>query len=78
MLAGMLNQNVRLHPGVETLISLSVPAVNPTPHEQIRQYFQDDTFYVNDVNTRGLCDTTTAFICEAFSPYAATVKVGKP
>lgn len=45
---------------------------------QIRQYFKDDTFYVTDLEARGLCDDdmdTTAFPCEEFGPSAATVKV---
>ena len=49
------------------------------PHpRQIRQYFKDDTFYVTDLEARGLCDDdmeTTAFVCEEFGPSAATVKV---
>lgn len=46
--------------------------------QQIRQYFKDDTFYVTDLEDRGLCDddiTTTTFACTEFDPSAATVKV---
>lgn len=47
----------------------------------MRQYFTDESFYAEDMDQRGLCDVspgdtpTTAFICDAFSPSAATVKV---
>lgn len=68
-------RNYREVEDAPVLKPLSVRAMNPTPNAQIRQYFKDDTFYENDVNARGLCDATTAFVCEAFSPYAATVKV---
>ncbi|CAM9375513.1 unnamed protein product, partial [Sphacelaria rigidula] len=54
--------------------SMSCPIVAGAA-AMIRQYFKDDTFYVNDLNSRGLCGASTAFACEGFSPYAATVKV---
>lgn len=41
---------------------------------QIRQYFKDSSFYVADAWLRGLCPNPQ-FICEAFAPSAATVKV---
>lgn len=49
--------------------------------EQIRQYFRNASFYEDDVTRRGLCadlpnaNDTNSFICEAFSPAAATLKV---
>lgn len=53
-----------------------------THHEhtarQVRQYFLDESFYAADVSVRGLCDDDESiFACEAFSPSAATVKVGR-
>ncbi|CAM9771338.1 unnamed protein product, partial [Sphacelaria rigidula] len=54
--------------------SMSCPVVAGAA-AMIRQYFKDETFYVNDLNSRGLCGASTAFACEAFAPYAATVKV---
>lgn len=43
---------------------------------QIRQYFKDSSFYVTDLEARGLCNgTSSAFVCEEFDPSAATVKV---
>ncbi|CAM9739795.1 unnamed protein product [Choristocarpus tenellus] len=41
---------------------------------QVRQYFKDEAFYLGDLNTRGVCDNGSSFICEAFSPSGATVK----
>lgn len=43
---------------------------------QIRQYFKDSAFYLGDLEARGLCaNDTSSFVCQAFSPSAATVKV---
>ena len=40
---------------------------------QVRQYFVDSNFYARDVKARGFCDD--GFVCNEFSPSAATVKV---
>ncbi|CAM9309050.1 unnamed protein product [Choristocarpus tenellus] len=40
----------------------------------VRQYFKNETFYVNDFETRGVCQDGSPFQCEAFSPSGATVK----
>lgn len=53
---------------------------SPSDDEKVRQYFKDESFYVADVEQRGHCvdstDVDTAnFICDPFSPSAATVKV---
>lgn len=42
---------------------------------QVRQYFSDSSFYAKDVSSRDFCDG--GFICDDFSPSAATVKVSK-
>lgn len=44
-------------------------------YHQVRQYFSDSSFYAKDVSSRGFCDG--GFICDDFSPSAATVKVSK-
>lgn len=42
----------------------------------MRQYFSDPSYYANDVQTRGMCSGGASnFLCEAFSPSSATVKV---
>ncbi|CAM9790716.1 unnamed protein product, partial [Ectocarpus fasciculatus] len=51
--------------------SMSCPIVAGAS-AMIRQYFVDETFYTADVTARGFC--SDGFICEGFSPSAATVK----
>ncbi|CAN0198353.1 unnamed protein product [Ectocarpus sp. 6 AP-2014] len=51
--------------------SMSCPIVAGAA-AMIRQYFVDETFYTADVTARGFC--SDGFICEGFSPSAATVK----
>ncbi|CAB1107200.1 unnamed protein product [Ectocarpus sp. CCAP 1310/34] len=51
--------------------SMSCPIVAGAA-AMVRQYFVDETFYTADVTARGFC--SDGFICEGFSPSAATVK----
>ncbi|CAN0465285.1 unnamed protein product, partial [Ectocarpus sp. 8 AP-2014] len=51
--------------------SMSCPIVAGAS-AMVRQYFVNETFYTADVTARGFC--SDGFICEGFSPSAATVK----
>ncbi|CBN77322.1 peptidase S8 and S53 [Ectocarpus siliculosus] len=51
--------------------SMSCPIVAGAS-AMVRQYFVNETFYTADVTSRGFC--SDGFICEGFSPSAATVK----